>query len=488
MLDYFLLSAALALGQTGDVLPGPRLEVPLPAPPPAEEVVPIFTLTPPREEVDPVFTLSAKVAPPDKDTPPAKEAPVAPLEINAPLLPPPPPAPPAPAAAPSPTPDRWFLMKEMQGTWPGMVLDGNRMAIYGWSDFSFTASSVANNNLPESFNYRANEPIMQQTWLRFARSVVTSGTTEPTFGFQSDWIFGTDYRFTLPRGIFNNQLVERENGQPNTYGVDPVQFYGEAFFPTICRGLDVKVGRFYTPYGVESLEAVSTPLVSHAYTFSNGSPFTHTGVLATLAATPVWTVQFGAVLGSDVFVDTADSPTGIATVQWTRPGGRDIVKFTTILGTAEFNQGENFNNINIFDVVWTHNFSPVLVYNLESLFGYEHNFPDQVLPDGRVVTVGKVTWAGVVNYLTYTFSPHLAGTVRLEFFNDPQGVRTNSAPGATVEDAKGLYTAITAGMIYKCRKGLIFRPELRYDYNGESHPFEGNHGLLTAAADVILRW
>src|SRR5262249_7479346 len=175
------------------------------------------------------------------------------------------------------------------------------------------------NNLPESFNYLANTPMMQATWLRLARSVVTSGTTEPTFGFQTDWIFGTDYRFTLPRGIFNNQFVEREDGEPNTYAVDPVQFYGEAFFPPICGGLDIKVGRFYTPYGVESLEAVSTPLVSHAYLFSNGSPFTHTGALATLAVDPVWTVQLGAVLGSDVFIDTADSPTGIATLQWTRP-------------------------------------------------------------------------------------------------------------------------------------------------------------------------
>jgi hypothetical protein len=488
MLDYFLLSAALALGQTGDVLPGPRLEVPLPAPPPAEEVVPIFTLTPPREEVEPVFTLSAKVAPPDKDAPPAKEAPVAPLEINAPLLPPPPPAPPAPAAPPSPAPDRWFLMKEMQGTWPGMVLDGNRMAIYGWSDFSFTASSVANNNLPESWNYRANEPIMQQTWLRIARSVVTSGTTEPTFGFQSDWIYGTDYRFTLPqRGIWVEQLAER-HGLPNIYGVDPVQFYGEAFFPTIGRGLDVKVGRMYCLYGVESIESVSTPLVSHAYIFNNGSPFTHTGAMATLALTPVWQVQAMGVVGSDLFIDPADEPTFSGSIQWTQPGGRNLVKASTVLGPGRFDVERAVHHINVFDMVWTHNFSPVMVSYLEALFGYETNLPDAADANGNPIHLGTTTWAGVAGYLTYTFSPHLAGTVRLELFDDPQGVRTNTAPGATVEDAKGLYTALTAGLIYKCRKGLIFRPELRYDYNGESHPFEGNHGLLTAAADVILRW
>jgi hypothetical protein len=35
---------------------------------------------------------------------------------------------------------------------------------------------------------------------------------------------------------------------------------------------------------------------------------------------------------------------------------------------------------------------------------------------------------------------------------------------------------------------IVLRPELRYDYNAESRPFEDKHGLFTAAMDVILRW
>src|SRR5438067_11090634 len=120
----------------------------------------------------------------------------------APEAPAPPPSPPAPA------PDRWLLMKALQGTWEGAVLDANRLALYGWVDATFTASSDHRSNLPMGFNYRANEPAVQQNWLRFERTVVTSGTTEPTFGFRSDWILpGIDYRFTLPRGIFNDQLL-----------------------------------------------------------------------------------------------------------------------------------------------------------------------------------------------------------------------------------------------------------------------------------------
>src|SRR5437868_10907608 len=145
--------------------------------------------------------------------------------------------PPAPPAA-----DRWLVMKTLQGTWPGAVLDENRLRVWGWTDVSFTAGTAEHNQLPMGFNYLANQFALQQNWLRVERTVVTSGTTEPTFGFRSDTILpGSDYRFTLPRGLFNGQLTAND-GSPNTYGIDPVQFYAEAYFPTFGRGLDVKLG------------------------------------------------------------------------------------------------------------------------------------------------------------------------------------------------------------------------------------------------------
>src|SRR5947209_7977431 len=89
------------------------------------------------------------------------------------------PAPPPPAAAP--TPERWALMKALQGTWPGWLLDEQRIRVSGWTEASFTASSDRDTNLPMGFNYRANDFLLQQNWLRIERPVVTGGTTEPTF-------------------------------------------------------------------------------------------------------------------------------------------------------------------------------------------------------------------------------------------------------------------------------------------------------------------
>lgn len=374
-------------------------------------------------------------------------------------------APAPPAAAPA---DRWMLMKSLQGTWPGWALDSNRMQVTGWTDMSFTASSTRYDQLPMGFNYLANQGALQQNWLRFERSVVTSGTSEPTVGFRIDTILpGIDYRFTLARGLFDGQLTAND-GEPNTYGIDPIQFYVEGYFPTVGRGLDVKVGHFFAQFGVEANDAPSNALFSHGYTFIY-DPFTHTGVLTTLKLTDTWSVQSGLVTGCDIFIAPPATPTYVGSVKWAPPSGRDSVLFGVIVGTPRFNQAENFHNPEVFDLVYTHRFNPRLLYTLDTLYGCTTNVPN----------IGFANWFGVVNYLTYDFTPRVSGTTRLEFFDDIQGQRTGF---------EGLYTAITAGLSFKPWKSIIIRPELRYDYNSESAPFEGKHGLFTAASDIILRW
>jgi hypothetical protein len=374
-----------------------------------------------------------------------------------------------PVAEPAnPTPDRWLVMTTLQGTWEGWLLDGNRLAVSGWTDVSGTASSVAPSNLPMGFNYRGNDFLLQQNWLRVDRTVVTSGTTEPTFGFRSDTILpGSDYRFTLARGLFSNQLTA-DNGQPNLYGIDPVQFYGVAYFPTIGRGLDIKLGRFFGQYGEEDIDAPSNALLSHSYTFLD-DPFTNTGLLATLKLTDDWSVQSGVVLGSDVFIDRTDKATYIGSIKWAPPDAFNSLQFSVIVGPGRYDQVHNVNNPEIFDLVYTHEINKRLSSTIEGLFGFETNVPG----------IGTADWFGVVNYLTYEFTPRLSGTTRLEFFDDPQGQRTGYA---------GLYSTLTTGVSLRPCKSIIIRPEVRYDYNDESRPFENNHGLFTLATDVILRW
>jgi hypothetical protein len=318
------------------------------------------------------------------------------------------------------------------------------------------------------FNYRANEVQLQQNWLRFERPVVTTGTTEPSFGFRNDWILpGIDYRFTISRGLFSSQLTA-DNGLPNLYGVDPVQFYAEAYFPTIGRGLDIKLGRMFCQYGAEAIDSPSNTLASHSYTFIY-DPFTHTGIMATMQLTPAWSVQGGIIMGPDVFFDSAASPYGMFSIKWASPGGRNSILVSGLLGSGRFDLANQFNNPNVLDMVLIHTFSSRLTYTLDALAGYQTNVPN----------IGTAAWWGAVNYLTWKFTPRLSGTTRLEFFDDAQANRTGFA---------GLYMATTTGVNFQPRKALIFRPEVRFDYNVDSRPFENKHGLLTAAIDMIVRW
>jgi hypothetical protein len=372
------------------------------------------------------------------------------------------------ANIPTPPPERWPLMKLLQGTWAGYLMEGNRLQFSGWVDMSYTASSDRARNDPLGWNYRANDFLLQQNWLRFERTVVTSGTTEPTFGFRTDWLLpGSDARYTISRGLFSGQLTS-VNGHAVTYPIDPIQFYGEAYFPTVGQGLDVKVGRFVALYGLETNAAIDNAIWSHAYSFVY-DPFTHTGLLGTLKATPAWTVQTGLVLGSDVFIDPAATPTSIGGVRWAPPGGRDSVLFTWIVGPGRFNQRREFHNPDLFDVVYAHQFNPRLTYTLEILYALTTNVPD----------IGFADWLGVIQYATWVLTPRLNGNARLEFFDDFQGMRTGFA---------GLYTALTLGLNFRPYRSVILRPEIRYDRNGQSRPFEGKHDLFTAGTDVILRW
>jgi hypothetical protein len=357
-------------------------------------------------------------------------------------------------------------MEHLQGTYPGWLLDGNGLKLSGWVDSSLTAGSAGATNLPMGFNYRNDEPVLQQGWVRFERPVQTNATT-PTFGFRTDTFVGTDYRFTVARGLFDDQLYANK-GNPSNYGFDPVQFYGEAYLPQVGRGLDIKVGRFFAQFGAETTDAISTPLASRSYNFIY-DPFTHTGVLATQKLDDAWSFQAGLVTGSDVFFDSGMTPTFIGSIKWAPPTGRHNVTLATVVGSGRYYQANALNQPQLVDLVYIYKITDRLTYTLDALAARQDH----------VTGLGSVYWYAIDHYLTQTLSPRLTATARLEFFDDAQGQRTGF---------RGLYTAGTLGIAYKPRPGLTIRPEVRYDYNDETRPFHGRRDLATAAMDMIVRY
>jgi hypothetical protein len=125
----------------------------------------------------------------------------------------------------------------------------------------------------------------------------------------------------------------------------------------------------------------------------------------------------------------------------------------------------------------------VFTYANETMYAWQTgvpaNVPGGIVRSGLDRTAGTAHWASSVQYFRFTLSPRLSSILRLETFDDFNGQRTGFP---------GLYVTPTAGVQFRLRKGIIIRPELRYDYNVQSRPFEGQHDLLTVASDMIIRW
>jgi hypothetical protein len=339
--------------------------------------------------------------------------------------------------------------------------------ISGWIDASYTASTDRVQQLPMGFNYRANQFLLQQNWLRIQRAV-KKDDAEASFGFLSDTILpGSDYRFTLPRGLFNQQLVGAHGG-PNLYGIDPVRFYGEAYFPGIAQGCDFQVGRFYAPWGIEAVDAPSNTFLSHTYTFVY-DPFTQTGMLATVKLNDRWSTQSALVIGNDEWFTPGNQPKYSGNLQWAAADNRDTLRFSTILGSPRYRARYHLDNLNLFELIYSHRFAADVKYTFAATFGYQTGVP----------TLGTADWIGYQNYLTKEINSKLTAALRVEFFDDYQGQRTGFA---------GLYTDVTAGIQAQLTNRIRIRPELRLDDNSRSRPFEGKHVLFTAATDVIIRW
>ncbi len=457
MLPCVLLQAVLCVGQPPDANPMPS----------ALPIIQVQTEQP--EPSSPV---------PEKERQP--------VEVTAPLLPPAAATPAAPAPAPAAVPpDRWLLMKALQGTWEGDELVGNRTQVYGWTEGSYTYGSEGRGAWPMLAQSPTNEFLMNQNWLIVERTVVTTGTTEPTYGFHTAWILpGSDARYTVSRHLLDEQHGVNDFTH-SAYPIDLFHAYGEGFFPTIGRGLDIKIGKNAVPYFAETEDQVFNPLFSHSYIFYYGGPFTHTGLQANLKLTDEWAIETRLVVGDDIFLGPGDQPTFVGALSWTQPGGgRNTALLSVVAGSGRYDLNNAQNNLNLLDLVYTHNFNPLLKYTLDAVAGYETNV-STIAPTGR----DTAWWYGAAQYLTYTLTPRLAVTGRFELFDDPEGLRTGF---------EGLYEALTLGVTFKPRRqpsgtgSFLIRPEIRYDYNGDSRPYDNNndpqHGQLSLAADVIVRW
>src|SRR5438477_11042428 len=174
-----------------------------------------------------------------------------------------------------------------------------RFKIYGWieSGITFNPDNPNNRqNFGRLFDERANELLLNQAVVTMERTLA-SAPAGFDWGFKLQFMEGSDARFIHSLGLFDR--TANEILQP-----DLVEAYLSLHFPLIMDGgLDLKLGKFVTLEGAETIDPRANFFYSHSYIFNFGIPFNHTGALTTFHASKLLDLYAGITRGVNTSVD-----------------------------------------------------------------------------------------------------------------------------------------------------------------------------------------
>ena len=313
--------------------------------------------------------------------------------------------------------------------------------IGGWVSLGYHSNAVP------LFNNRPDELNLHQAWLYAERAIDTSCGFD--IGGRIDYVYGIDAQDTQAFGIANDHWDnDWDNG---AYGHALPQAYLEAGY----GDLSVKVGHFYTIIGWEVVGAPGNFFYSHAYTFFNSEPFTHTGALATYNVNDDVTAYGGYVLGWDSgFEDNGDAFLGGLSVNLTDELN---VTYATIGGrfnTGDFGRGAGFDQ-------GRQGYMHSIVANYQMSDTLQYIFQSDLLEADDLNGNDFQESIGINQYLIRTINDCNAVGARFEWYQS-EGI-FNNAIGAGSSD---IY-ALTLGWNHRPNANLILRPEVRWDFDDD---------------------
>lgn len=366
--------------------------------------------------------------------------------------------------------------------------------LYGWLQQGFTANFDSPHdrvNFGTNFNWRANDYRLNQFYLVYENTL--EHDDKPNVGYRVDFVAGHDSPFLVSNGLFSAFTgFDRTSGfgvagpnsfrQMNRVGIDLPQFFLETHLPSLItdKGIDIRVGRFYTLMGREVYPGKDTDFYSRTLENIVGTPYTHTGILATVHATDTLDVVAGVVRGWDVFEDNNNSPSYHGAFVWNSCDKR--YNWTTAWITGPEQPGNNGNYRTVVTSYLTVLFGSQNQWRIATggLYGVEANAAHDSATGKRY----DAQWYDYSAHLFYTVDPRLTLGLRGEWFRDDDGARTAefNRPGFAAS-----FYDVTLGLTYKPFQNLRIRPELRFDWTPDARPFNDQRDRfqITAAVDMI---
>ena len=131
------------------------------------------------------------------------------------------------------------LMKWLYDGPNGQAWKDSRIKSTGWGELGANASTSSQSLAPAGYPIHPGRVELDQLVFRIERLPDTAQNDHIDWGFNVTSLYGLDYRYTIMKGIFSDQLLSKSR----TYGYDVPTFYGELYFPQVAQGMNVRIGR-----------------------------------------------------------------------------------------------------------------------------------------------------------------------------------------------------------------------------------------------------
>jgi len=360
--------------------------------------------------------------------------------------------------------------------------------INGWIDMGITANTdnpASHYNGTLAPNDR-NEFQFNQVYLVMEKSLKTDDCNWD-IGGRVDLLYGTDYIYAQSVGFETNPDGSPKWNAGIDYGLAMPQIYGEVGYGK----LSLKLGRFYTTIGYESMMAINNFFYSMNYALRYAEPTTHTGGVFTWKHSDELSIYAGGVNGQDQTDGLIDSFGALTGFAYTPKDKKYALNFSIMSGCLQ---------PTLVPTVFAPRtyYSAYLTYNLTEKYQlvtqYDHGWQDNFDLAGNTATFYSIT-----QYLFYTINDHWKAGLRYDFFRDEEatrlgGLRYGGLPGGNPlpmpSGNTGAVQAITAGVNWTPNANFRLRPELRWDwFGGSGQPLfddRTQNRQFTAAVDAIV--
>ena len=345
----------------------------------------------------------------------------------------------------------------------GMTVDeiknalGMSVYLQGGYTYNFEDPDSQENGL-RVFDHKANSFTLDLAQLVFTRDAPMGGV-----GYKLKLSAGETAKFIHAAGLGTSDDA-----------FDLTEAYINYVAP-IGKGLKFQFGKFVTMHGAEVIEAKDNMNYSRGLLFNYAIPFTHTGLMVAYPLSDKVSASLYVVNGWDNFDDEGSSKTLGLSVSVT-----PIEQFSAVInlmnGREVLTAGDSCSdsicsNRFLSDTVIT--VKPLK--NLTFVVNTDYATQSKAAPDGS-----DAKWYGIAGYAKYDFSDLFSATVRGEYFDDSDGVRTGTAQKAK---------EITLTPEFRIAKNLIVRPEYRHDWSDkESFDSGSKKNQDTLAVGVMYTW